>query len=189
MVTMKRVPDVFEQKNALAQKEEKKQTYEFVQKTDHEFINYDSLAFGQKDFNLNTNVPDMENKHGLTVFDKRPKEYWDKVIRRQEREVEAEAATKNGKPHWQRAHKLPGTLTAIAQNLPDHHKTRKQGGVEATNTLEKEKWESAYTLLARTVKDDLVVGKPPFQIYLPSLKPEDKDRGFDGGKQVLKTID
>ena len=51
----------------------------------------------------------MENKHGLTVFDKRPKEYWDKVVRKNEREVEETAATKNGKPVWQRAHYLPGT--------------------------------------------------------------------------------
>ena len=63
-------------------------------------MNYDTLAFGQKDFNLNSNVPPIENKHGLTVFDKRPKEYWDKVIRKNEREVEAEAATRNGKPVW-----------------------------------------------------------------------------------------
>ena len=117
MVTIKRVPDVFEQKNSLAQREEKKQTYEFVQKTDHEFLNYDTLAFGQKDFNLNVNVPAIENKHGLTVFDKRPKEYWDRVIRKNEREIEDEAATRNGKPLWQRAHQLPGTQTAIAQNL------------------------------------------------------------------------
>ena len=51
----------------------------------------------------------MQNKHGLTVFDKRPKEYWDRVVRRNEREVEETAATKNGKPVWQRAHYLPGT--------------------------------------------------------------------------------
>lgn len=63
-------------------------------------MNYDTLAFGQKDFNLNANVPSIENKHGLTVFDKRPKEYWDKVIRKNEREVENEAATRNGKPGW-----------------------------------------------------------------------------------------
>lgn len=81
MVTVKRVPDVFEQKNYLAQKEEKKAKYEFVQKTDHEFRNFDTLAFNQKDFNLNMNQVEVENKHGLTVFDKRPKEYWDRVIR------------------------------------------------------------------------------------------------------------
>ena len=71
-----------------------------MQKTDHEFLNYDTLAFGQKDFNLNVNVPAIENKHGLTVFDKRPKEYWDRVIRKNEREIEDEAAKKNGKPVW-----------------------------------------------------------------------------------------
>ena len=63
-------------------------------------MNYDTLAFGQKDFNLNVNVPAIENKHGLTVFDKRPKEYWDRVIRKNEREIEDEAAKKNGKPVW-----------------------------------------------------------------------------------------
>ena len=78
MVTVKRVPDVFEQKNALAQKEEKKSTYEFVQKTDHEFRNFDTLAFNQKDFDLKTRAPELENKHGITVFDKRPKAIWEK---------------------------------------------------------------------------------------------------------------
>ena len=45
MVTVKRVPDLHEQKNALAQREEKKTTYEFKQPVDHQFKNYDTLAF------------------------------------------------------------------------------------------------------------------------------------------------
>jgi len=50
----------------------------------------------------------------------------------------------------------------ISQPLKDEHATKKQGKKEATQTLEKEQWESAYILLARTIKDDLVVGKEPF---------------------------
>jgi len=51
---------------------------------------------------------------------------------------------------------------------------------EATTNLDPETWESAYTLLARSVKDDLVVGKPKFNSYFKTMRPEDKERGFAG---------
>ena len=189
MVTVKRVPDIHEQKNSLCQVEEKKTTYEFAQKGDHQFKTYDTLAFMQKDFSLNANVPDFENKHGMTGFEqnKKPKEYWDRVLKH---EAEAaEAAAKAGKAAWVKSHVLPLTHVPISQSLADHHATKKQGGKpEATQTLEKEKWESAYILLARTVKDDLVVGKEPFQIYLPVMRPQDKEKTFTGTAQAFKQI-
>lgn len=46
--------------------------------------------------------------------------------------------------------------------------------------LEKEQWESAYTLLARTIQDDLVVGKPKFNAMIKAVKAEDKQKGFGG---------
>lgn len=110
MVTVKRVPDVFEQKNYLAQVEEKKATYEFVQKCDPEFLNYDTLAFGQKDFSLEKGkrrAPEIENVHGLTVFDKRPKAIWEKEYARFEKKKEADGLA--GKQPWVRNHVLPNT--------------------------------------------------------------------------------
>jgi len=53
IVTIKRVPDVIETKVALAQKEQKRQPRpEYQAPKDPEFKNYDTLAFGQRDFNL-----------------------------------------------------------------------------------------------------------------------------------------
>ena len=51
---------------------------------------------------------------------------------------------------------------------------------EEKQDLLKEKWESSYTMLARTVKDDLVVGKPKFNAMLKSIKAEDKTKDFAG---------
>ena len=46
MVTIKRVPDVFETKNALAQELAGKGIPEYEAPKDPEFKNYDNLAFG-----------------------------------------------------------------------------------------------------------------------------------------------
>jgi hypothetical protein len=44
----------------------------------------------------------------------------------------------------------------LAQPLPD-----KLVKKEANQYLEQDKWESAYILLARTINDAQIVGKPP----------------------------
>ena len=54
--------------------------------------------------------------------------------------------------------------------------------------LEKEKWEPAYLLLARTIEDNLVVGKPSFNTFVKAIKPEDKNKGFGGTEAPLKVI-
>jgi hypothetical protein len=46
--------------------------------------------------------------------------------------------------------------------------------------LEKEKWESAYILLSRTINDNQIVGKAPVQKYFQTMKPEHKNKAFDG---------
>ena len=140
----------------------------------------------QKDFDL-TNKPDkIENQHGLTVFDTKPKEYWDRVEKHLERDKEAAATA--GKPQFKTSFQPPEVHVPISQNLHDYHATKKQGKKETTQTLEKEQWESAYTLLARTIKDDLVVGKEPFQIFLPVMRAQDKDKTFNGNLQPFKQI-
>ena len=80
MVTIKRVPDCTETKIALANGEQYVQPRpEYVVPKDHEFKNYDSLAFGQIDFNKLAKPDQMENPHGLSEFDKRPKAIAERV--------------------------------------------------------------------------------------------------------------
>ena len=55
--------------------------------------------------------------------------------------------------------------------------------------MEKEKWESPYILLARTVQDDLVVGKPKFVSMIRGMKAEDKQFGFDGRHESKKALE
>jgi len=79
IVTIKRVPDVFETKLALANQEqsvEPRQEYEAPKEP--EFINYDTLAFGQIDFKLRTKPPQIENPHNLSAFDTKPKAIFEK---------------------------------------------------------------------------------------------------------------
>ena len=71
---------------------------EYVAPKDHEFINYDTLAFGQKDFVKLAKPDQMENPHGLSDFDKRPRAHADR-----ERMLEAkaiEAATVAAREKW-----------------------------------------------------------------------------------------
>lgn len=106
MVTIKQVPDVFETKNALA-KELKKQgaIREYSPPKDHEFRNFDTLAFGQQDFVLKTKPEKIENPHGLSAYAQIPKYIWDKEQERENKRVEAEGLV--GKESWVRSHVLP----------------------------------------------------------------------------------
>jgi hypothetical protein len=45
-----------------------------------------------------------------------------------------------------------------------------------------------YLLLARTIEDSLVVGKPEFNSYVKRIKVEDKNKAFDGTFAPLKVI-
>ena len=51
--------------------------------------------------------------------------------------------------------KLPATYVPLAQDLND-----KLVKKEIVPYLDKEKWESAYTVLSRTINETKVVGKP-----------------------------
>ena len=95
MVTIKRVPDVFETKNALAQELAGKGIPEYEAPKDPEFKNYDNLAFGQRDFALLTKPDEMENKHGLSVFDTKPKYIFEKFQEREKKRIEAEGLAGN----------------------------------------------------------------------------------------------
>jgi hypothetical protein len=52
--------------------------------------------------------------------------------------------------------------------------------------LDKDEWVSAYLELARTVKDDLVVGKPSLVTYFKTVKAEDKNKDFIGTHALHK---
>ena len=89
MVTIKRVPDCFEVKNSLVMKELPKQEYEFKQVMPHEFKNYDTLMFNQKDFLLRTKPEAIENPHNLSVFDKKLKRTFEREQAKLAKETEA----------------------------------------------------------------------------------------------------
>jgi hypothetical protein len=72
------------------------------------------------------------------------------------KKIEAEIVASREK--WEWSHKLAPSYQPMSSKVPDHYARGKKQ--EVTQNLEKDSWESAYTLLARTVKDDLVVGKP-----------------------------
>jgi len=55
--------------------------------------------------------------------------------------------------------------------------------------LKKDEWVSAYLELARTVKDDLVVGKAPMERYFKPVRIEDKNNNFDGTFSLQKVIE
>jgi len=46
--------------------------------------------------------------------------------------------------------------------------------------LQKDKWESAYITLSRTINESKVVGKPEVQKYFKTMKPEHLQNEFDG---------
>lgn len=54
--------------------------------------------------------------------------------------------------------------------------------------MQQDKWEPAFTLLARTVNENKIVGKADFSRYHAELKPEHKDREFDGKYKQFKFI-
>ena len=87
---------------------------------------------------------------------------------------------------WEWSHKLPPSHQPMSSVVPDHYARGKKQ--EMTQNLKKDSWESAYTLLARTVKDDLVVGKPQFVSMIKAVKAEDKSKGFAGNHEDYKTI-
>jgi len=74
IVTIKRVPDVTERKVALAHGEQRKEPRpEYTIPKTHEFKNYDTLAFGQRDWNMLAKPEPTPNVHNLSEFDKKPK--------------------------------------------------------------------------------------------------------------------
>lgn len=183
MVTIKRVPDCTETKIALAQSEQDVQPREeYVPPKPYEFKNYDTLAFGQIDFNKLAKPDQIENPHGLSEFDKRPKAIAERARMLEAKQKEAETVAAREK--WEWSHKLAPGYQPMASKVPDHY--ARKIVTEPTQLLEKEKWESSHILLARTVQDDLVVGKPKFNAFVKPMKPEHKGLGFTGRQESFQ---
>ena len=127
----------------------------------------------------------MVNQHGLSEFDKRPK-----AIAERERMLEAkriEAETVAAREKWSWSHTLAEKYQPVSSLVPDHYARNQKK--EGSQFLDNEKWESSYTLLARTVKDDLVVGKPKFNSFIKPVKAEDKKLGFTGQQESTHCLD
>lgn len=75
------------------------------------------------------------------------------------------------------------THQPISHRVQDRYQPK-----EPTQFLAPEKWESAYTHLARTINEANIVGKPPVQKYFKSMKPENLQQEFDGTHKNFKLI-
>ena len=73
---------------------------EYVVPKDHEFKNYDTLAFGQIDFNKLAKPDGMYNPHGLSEFDKRPRAIADRVRMLEAKKIEADTVAAREKWEW-----------------------------------------------------------------------------------------
>lgn len=124
----------------------------------------------------------------MSEHDTRPKE----VIERHRRAEEAEKQAKKleyesilkGKPlekkkPWLLYHTLPDMLTPVSQNFKDKHASKPK---EKNPFLDKEEFTPAYLQLARQLKDDVVFGKPNFNLYFKTMKPNDLNEEFGGTK-------
>lgn len=115
---------------------------------------------------LRTHPPEIPNPGGLSVHNPRPKFWSDRERYFQEKkQIEDGLADKE---KWAMYHKkLPLGHVPLAQDLPDKFVKK-----EADPFLEKDKWESQYILLSRTVIENQIIGKPPVQKYFVTMKPE-----------------
>ena len=118
IVTTKRVPDVAETKIALSKNEQRiKARPEYEAPKDPEFKNYDTLAFGQIDFNLLVKPDGMENPHGLSAFDTKPKAIAERARMLEAKRIEAETVAAREK--WQWSHKLAPKHQVLASKVPE----------------------------------------------------------------------
>ena len=147
-VTIKRVQDIDEQKAAHAIKRAKNnERGEFSPPKEYQFKNYDTLKFGQKDFVLRKTKPVIDNPHGLSQVERRPRMHIEKEHKDMiKAEIEQGLI---GCPKWNVVNKLPMPHQPMTQQIKDPY--AKGVKKEQTNHLEKEQWEPVYTVLARTI--------------------------------------
>lgn len=86
---------------------------------DHEFKNYDTLLFGQKDFVKLAKPDQIENPHNLSAFDKRPKAIAERVQMLEAKRIEAETVA--AREPWLWSHKLAMKHQPLSSKVPDHY--------------------------------------------------------------------
>lgn len=121
IASLKRVPDNFEVKNFLAQKEYPKSGFRYEQPIEHKFRETDPavcLAFGQIDMALRTHPPEVPNPGHISEHNPKPKFWSDRARAEEERQTIAKGL--DGKETWDMYHKkLPLGHVPLAQPLPD----------------------------------------------------------------------
>jgi hypothetical protein len=70
-------------------------------------------------------------------------------------------------------------LTPLSLTFKDKHSKSQK---EANPFLDKDEYTSTYLQLARQLKDDVVFGKPNFNLYFKAMKPNDLNEEFGGTK-------
>ena len=131
----------------------------------------------------------MDNPHGLSVFDTRPKFISQKERHVAQKQDEMEKFMAAGKPHdFIKYHKLPMKKMPISQKFDDTHNKLAGSAQEASQFLDKDTWIPAYLELARTMKDDFVYGKPKLNLIHRGLKPEHVNTVMGGSYQPKAVI-
>ena len=112
------------------------------------------LAYGQKDFKLRNKLPPMENRHGLTDFDRAPRFHEEK--RRKRLALRTEAEGLEGKETWVRNHPINHRYVQLANRTKRMPMSTQHLNGASLNTfsdlnMKKDEWCTAYLELARTV--------------------------------------
>jgi hypothetical protein len=103
----------------------------------HLFRDAKEIEVGMKDFMLSFKIPTMDNPHGLSVFDTRPKYISEKERQLAQSQDDMEKTMKAGKPHdFIKYHKLPMKKMPISQKFGDIHNKLTGSAQEATQFLD-----------------------------------------------------
>lgn len=114
---------------------------DWVPPTDPEFRKEAEIEPGMHDFILRPKAIPLENKHGLSAFNNKPK-YIEEKRRANEDKIQAlQKFLAADKPQdWQKYHDLEPKKVPLAQHFPDSHNKAK-GPTKATSQfLAKDKW-------------------------------------------------
>lgn len=184
-ITIKRVPDNFEIKNAFAQRQQQARSAldDYKDPKTHQFRTMNSECdLKRAEFQTATKPDPLDNPHHISDYDKLPRFWADK-----ERQISLKREIAKGlenKAQMVLTHKkLPLRHIPLAQNLKAKHIKK-----EKSLFLQKDQWESQVKTLARTINDHKIVGKPPIVKHFKAMKPEHLEQQFDGSPSPFKAI-
>mgnify|MGYP006952886194 CR=1 FL=1 len=145
------VPDVFHEKVKtaidnkyaynMATRSKELLPREWVPPREPEFRKEAEIEPGMHDFVLRPKALPLENKHGLSVFNSKPK-YIDEKRRANEEKINAlQKFLAADKPQdWQKYHELEPKKVPLAQHFPDAHNKVTGPAKAASQFLAKDKW-------------------------------------------------